>query len=104
MPKQIQSTEQFEKLLPKALELRVVRDIDSVKLKLRTSDYLYTYKTSSDEAAGLIKSAKDIEVIEYSPQQEKKESDKEAESAKKNESDKSTVESKSQKKKKKSSQ
>ncbi len=79
MPRQIQSSEQFQKLLPKAQELRVVRTADFVKLKLRMPDLLYTYKTNEDEAEDLIKSAKYIEVIEYTPVEEKKK-EKESES------------------------
>ena len=71
MPKELHNAEQFQKLMPKALELRVVREKESVKLKLRTADYLYTFKTNEDEAAGIIKSAKDLEVVEISPKQEK---------------------------------
>ncbi len=71
MPKQLHNAEQFQKLMPKALELRVVREKESVKLKLRTPDYLYTLKTSKDEVEGIIKNAKDLEVIEISPKKEK---------------------------------
>jgi len=99
MPRQIQSTEQFEKLLSKAQQLRVVREDDFVKLKLRTPDFLYTYKTNPDEAEGLIKSAKDIEVVEFSSQKEKKQT----EASKKKEAEK-PAETKPQKRKKKSSQ
>ena len=49
----------------------MVREKESVKLKLRTPDYLYTLKTSKDEAEGIIKNAKDLEVIEISPKKEK---------------------------------
>jgi len=103
MPKQIQTTEEFEKLLTKALQLRVVRLDEFVKLKLRTPDFLYTYKTTSDEANDLIKSAKDIEVMEFNPERAKKESEqKEAEelAKKKKESEKAVSESKGKRKKK----
>ena len=59
--------------MPRAVELRVVRDKESVKLKLRTPDVLYTFKTNEEEAEDLIKSAKEIEVIEYTPAKEKSE-------------------------------
>ena len=105
MPKLIQNAEQFEKLLPKAQQLRVVRMTDFVKIKLRTPDYLYTYKTNPDEAADLIKSAKDIEVIDYSSAKEKKGSEKkETESSQKEESEKNAAQTKPQRKKRKSSQ
>jgi len=71
MPKQIHDAEQFKKLMPKGLELRVVREKESVKLKLRTPEYLYTLKTNKVEAEGIIKNAKDLEVIEISPKKEK---------------------------------
>ena len=71
MPKELKSSEQFQKLMPSAVELRVVRQKESVKLKLRTPNYLYTFKTSEDEAEDLIKNAKEIEVIEYTPGKEK---------------------------------
>jgi len=71
LPKELKSSEQFQKLMPSAVELRVVRQKESVKLKLRTPNYLYTFKTSEDEAEDLIKNAKEIEVIEYTPGKEK---------------------------------
>ncbi|MHB8566103.1 MAG: hypothetical protein ACYC7D_10740 [Nitrososphaerales archaeon] len=67
MPKEIKSSDQFQKLLPKAHEVRVVRTSDYVKLKIRTPDVLYTYKTSSSEAEDLLKDLKDIEIVELSP-------------------------------------
>ena len=48
---------------------------DSVKIKVRTPDYLYTYKTNEDEATDLLKSAKDIEIIEYGSAKGKKASE-----------------------------
>ena len=71
MPREIRSAEQFQKLIPKALELRVVRKKESVKLKLRTPEYLYTFKTSDDEAEGIIKGAKEISVVEITAKKEK---------------------------------
>ncbi len=73
MPKELRNAEQFQKLMPRAVELRVVREKESVKLKLRTPDVLYTFRTNGEEAEDLIKSAKEIEVIEYSPATEKSE-------------------------------
>lgn len=71
MPHELRSAEQFRKLMPKALELRVVREKESVKLKLRTSDYLYTFKTNEDEAESIIKGAKELSVVEINPKKEK---------------------------------
>jgi len=73
LPKELKSSEQFEKLLPRALELRVVRDKDFVKLKLRTPEFLYTFKTNEEEADDIIKNAKEIEVIEFGRMKEKSE-------------------------------
>jgi len=78
MPKEIRSSEQFERILPRAVELRVVRETESVKLKLRTPDYLYTYRTTEDEADGIIKNAKDLEILEFGPVKEKKAEEKES--------------------------
>lgn len=71
MPRELHNVEQFQKLMPKAIELRVFRQKDSVKLKLRTSDYLYTFKTTKVEADGIIKNAKELEVVEINPTNEK---------------------------------
>jgi hypothetical protein len=66
MPKELKDSEQFQKLMTKAVELRVVRQKDFVKLKLRTPDFLYTYKTNENEADGIIKNAKEMEVVDFS--------------------------------------
>jgi hypothetical protein len=72
MPKEIKSSDQFQKLMSKASEIRVVRNEDTVKLKLRTPELLYTYKTSSSEADDILKAAKDLEVVELTRVSEKK--------------------------------
>jgi hypothetical protein len=82
MPRQLHSSEQFQKILPKAVELRVVRGREYVKLKLRTPDYLYTYRTNEDEAEDILKNAKEIEVIEITSSAEKKEERKKKEEEK----------------------
>jgi hypothetical protein len=64
MPKQINSADEFKKLVPSASFLKVVREDDKVKLKLRTKKILYTYVTKKDEADELIKESK-LEVNEY---------------------------------------
>ena len=75
MPRELKSQEQFEQVLPKAVELRIVRGAeDSVKVKVRTPEYLYTYKTTEDEAQDIIKNAKELEVVEINPAKDKKES------------------------------
>jgi hypothetical protein len=85
MPKLITSAEQFEELKSKASECRVVRSDRSVKLKLRTPSFLYTYVTTPDEANDLIKSLKGVEVIEFTAP--KKGEEKQQEGKKKEESE-----------------
>ena len=63
------------------MELRVVREKDFVKLKLRTPDYLYTYKTNPDEADDIIKGAKELEVIEVNPVKKESKESKQAKKA-----------------------
>jgi hypothetical protein len=58
VPKEIANKEDFTRLLAKATEVRIVRAGDSVKVKLRTRDALYTFKTTSDEAVSLTKGTK----------------------------------------------
>lgn len=64
MPKEISSSEEFAKLLDQASEVRVVRLGDNAKVKLRTKDALYTFKTGTKEADSLLKSVK-VPVEEY---------------------------------------
>ncbi|MGI0078042.1 MAG: hypothetical protein ACRECH_00255 [Nitrososphaerales archaeon] len=66
MPRSIRDVEQFQKLTANAHECRVVRSASGVKLKLRTPEYLYTYSTNEDEAEDLLKSLKDVKIIELS--------------------------------------
>jgi hypothetical protein len=83
MPKEIRNSAQFQGLMSKGIELRVVRlDDEVVKLKLRTPDYLYTFKTTEDEADGLIKNAKELEVVELTPAKEKAEKKEQSEKKK----------------------
>lgn len=58
MPREILSKEEFQRLLPSATEIRVVRSGETAKVKLRTANRLYTYKTSSDEVEALTKDTK----------------------------------------------
>ncbi|MDG6985144.1 MAG: hypothetical protein JRM73_00150 [Nitrososphaerota archaeon] len=64
MPKEITTKEQFEKLLEHADEIRVSRSGDRAKVKLRTEEALYTFKTTSEEADALIKGIK-VPVTEF---------------------------------------
>ena len=58
MPKEIANKEDFTRLLTQATEVRVVRDGDSAKVKLRTRNSLYTFKTTSEDADSLTKGVK----------------------------------------------
>lgn len=64
MPRELKSKEEFEKLIEDATEIRVSRDGDSAKVKLRTRDSLYTFKTTSEEADALVKGAK-APIVEF---------------------------------------
>ena len=50
MPQEIFDPEQFLEIAARASEVRVRRQEDTVKLKLRTKSKLYTYKASPEEA------------------------------------------------------
>ncbi|MEM1546703.1 MAG: hypothetical protein QXY40_10880 [Candidatus Methanomethylicia archaeon] len=58
MPREIHSVDDFLKLSNNAIECRVKRLKDMVKLKLRTKKYLYTYKVSLAEVDSIIKMLK----------------------------------------------
>ncbi|MHA1722437.1 MAG: hypothetical protein ACTSXW_05090 [Candidatus Baldrarchaeia archaeon] len=55
MPKEIKNAEKFLEIAKRAIECRVKRLGDVVKLKLRTKRYLYTLKTTPEEAENLLK-------------------------------------------------
>jgi len=63
VPREIKSKEEFQKLLPSATEVRVLRGEDTAKLKLRTPDRLYTFQTAATEVDALVKNLK-IPVVE----------------------------------------
>ena len=54
MPHEIKESKEFLDLSQNAVECRVLRKGDIVKLKLRTHKVLYTYKTSPKEAEELL--------------------------------------------------
>ena len=54
MPFEIKNIDEFLDLSKDAVECRVMRKGDIVKLKLRTHKKLYTLKTSPKEAEGLL--------------------------------------------------
>jgi len=64
MPKEIKDKAQFDKLLAAATEVRVSRHNDDAKIKVRTKDALYTFRTTGDEADAIIKGIK-TPVVEY---------------------------------------
>ncbi|MGA2198361.1 MAG: hypothetical protein ABSG45_00315 [Nitrososphaerales archaeon] len=64
MPREIMSKEEFQKLLPSATEIRVLRNGDSTKIKLRTAEQLYTYRTKEGEVEALTKGTK-TPIVEY---------------------------------------
>jgi hypothetical protein len=58
VPKEITNKEDFTRLLAQATEVRIVRAGESAKVKLRTRDILYTFKTTSEDADSLTKGSK----------------------------------------------
>ncbi len=64
MPKEIKDKGQFDKLMESASEIRVSRRGEDAKVKLRTKDGLYTFKTTSADADVLIKGTK-TPVVEF---------------------------------------
>ncbi len=63
MPSEITATDKFVTLSEGALECRVKRSKDVVKLKLRTPRQLYTYKVKVDRADDVLRRLK-CEVVE----------------------------------------
>jgi len=63
LPTELADEEEFVKISERAIECRVKRLEDLVKLKLRTSRQLYTLKADPTKAAELLKQIK-CEVIE----------------------------------------
>jgi large subunit ribosomal protein L38e len=63
LPKEITDADEFVKISEKAVECRVKRSENTVKLKLRTPRQLYTLKVDPTKAAELLKQVK-CEVIE----------------------------------------
>jgi len=63
LPTELADEEEFVKISERAIECRVKRLEDVVKLKLRTSRQLYTHKADPTKAAELLKQIK-CEVIE----------------------------------------
>jgi hypothetical protein len=64
MPHELTSKDQFNELLKDAVEVRVVRDEDAAKVKIRTKRGLYTFKTTGEEADLLLKGIK-VPVVKF---------------------------------------
>jgi len=64
MPSEVTSKDEFKELLKGAVEIRVVRNEESAKVKARTRHGLYTFKTTVAEADALVKGAK-APVVEF---------------------------------------
>ncbi len=69
MPKQIHDVEKFLEMTEDATECRVKRGSDQVKLKLRTTKYLYTLILEPQEAEAVIEQVK-CQVVEARPEPE----------------------------------
>ena len=63
MPAEVTDTEEFVRISERAVECRVKRLKDIVKLKLRTPTELYTIRVEPDKAAEMLKQIR-CEVIE----------------------------------------
>jgi hypothetical protein len=63
MPKQITDVDKFLEMTEDAVECRVKRSTESVKLKLRTSRYLYTLIVEPQRAEEIIQQVK-CQVVE----------------------------------------
>jgi hypothetical protein len=64
MPRELKSKDEFQKLLDSATEIRISRKGDDAKIKLRTKEALYTFKTTGAEADSLTKGLK-TPVVEF---------------------------------------
>ncbi|HEY4700053.1 MAG TPA: hypothetical protein VIH27_06785 [Nitrososphaerales archaeon] len=58
MPKQLKTADEFRKIAENAKLCKVVKRGDVVKLKLKTSNTLYTYITDVKESDDLVKNLK----------------------------------------------
>jgi len=63
MPAEVADAEEFVRMSERAMECRVKRLKDVVKLKIRTPGELYTIKVDPDKAAQMLKQIR-CEVIE----------------------------------------
>ncbi len=64
MPTELKSKDDFQKMAQKATEIRVVKDGENAKVKVRTGRRLYTFKATAEEVDSLTKGLK-VPVVEY---------------------------------------
>ncbi len=64
MPRELKSKEEFTAAAEKAKEIRIVKDGDSAKVKLRTDKGLLTFKTTAEDADAIEKDT-DLDVVQY---------------------------------------
>lgn len=69
MPKQIYDVDKFLEMTEDAVECRVKRSSDQVKLKLRTTRYLYTLVVEPQKAEEILQQVK-CQVVEARPMTE----------------------------------
>ncbi|TFG07755.1 hypothetical protein EU522_00430 [Candidatus Thorarchaeota archaeon] len=67
MPKQMTDVNKFLEMTEDAIECRVKRGSDNVKLKLRTSRYLYTIILEPQEAETVLQNVK-CQIVEARPE------------------------------------
>ena len=67
MPREVFSRDEFLKLAEGAIEIRVVKRGERVKLKARRKRYLYTYVTDEEEANEILEILKKqkLNIVEY---------------------------------------
>lgn len=58
MPKELKTEKEFRSVINRSIECRVLKQKNHVKIKLRTKNILYTYKTSEDKLNNLTKDVK----------------------------------------------
>jgi len=63
VPRELRSKDEFTKFLELATEVRVSRHGDAAKVKLRTKNALYTFRTTTEEADAMVKGMK-VPVVE----------------------------------------
>jgi len=64
VPRELKSKEEFEKLLGSAKEVRVSLQGDDAKIKLRTKNALYTFRTKASDVDAITKGLK-VPVVEF---------------------------------------